>query len=154
MGRTPDRHPGEDTLVDVGAIFTEQSVDPPDVGTIRYVSGALKGRDATGVFNLRTGGGGITEAQHEVIDSLVHELAETSYLEVTRSAGQVTDVIVWETAAKLKKIRETNVTRTAGQASVVVEKQYDGAGVLKQTLTHTITRSSGQVASIATVEVP
>lgn len=152
MGRTPDRHPGDDTFIDVGAVFAEQSVDPPDPGVLRYVSGEFKAKDATGVFSLRTGGSGITESQHEVLDTLVHELAETSYTEMTRSGGQVTDVIVWETAAKLKKVREANITRVSGQVSVVVEKQYDGSGVLKQTLTHTITRSGGQVASIATVE--
>jgi hypothetical protein len=99
-------------------------------------------------------GSGITEAQHEVLDTLVHEIAETNYLEVTRSSGQVTDVIVWETAAKLKKIRETNITYASGQVSVVVDKQYDSSGTIitGQTLTQTITRSSGQVASIASVE--
>lgn len=99
-------------------------------------------------------GGGISEATHENLDTLVHEVAETSYVEVTRSGGQVSSVIVWETSAKLKKIRETTVTRTSGQASTVVEKHYDSAGTLitGQTLTHTLTRSGGRVASIDTVQ--
>lgn len=103
---------------------------------------------------LAGGGGGISAAQHEAIDSLVHRVAETSYVEVTRTSGQVSSVIVWETSAKLKKVRETTVSRTSGQASTVVEKHYDAAGtvVVGQTLTHTIARSGGRVASIDTVQ--
>lgn len=115
---------------------------PNDVATKQY-----------GDANWGTGSG-ISEATHEALDTLVHRLAETSYVEITRSGGQVTAVIVWETAAKLKKVRETNITRLSGQVSVIVEKQYDAAGAVisGQTLTHTITRSSGRVASIATVQ--
>lgn len=89
---------------------------------------------------------------HETIDSLVHALAETSYAEVTRTSGQVSAFTVWTDAGKTTKVRESLVTRSAGQASVVVENQYNAAGALVQTLTHTITRSAGRVASIATVE--
>lgn len=99
-------------------------------------------------------GSGISEATHEALDTLVHNLAETMWTEVVRSSGRVTDVIVWETSAKLKKVRETSITRLSGQVSTIVVKQYDAAGVVvaNQTLTHTITRSSGQVASIDTVQ--
>lgn len=99
-------------------------------------------------------GGGISEATHENLDTLTHRIAETSYLEVTRSSGQVTSVIVWETAAKLKKIRETTITRSGGQVSTFVEKHYDASGALitGQTITNTVTRSGGQVASIDAVQ--
>jgi hypothetical protein len=104
--------------------------------------------------DLLAAGSGISEAQHEALDTLVHDVAETSYVEVTRASGQVSNVTVWETAAKLKKVREAAVTRASGQVSVVVETQYDAAGlaIAGQVLTHTVTRSSGQVASIATVQ--
>jgi hypothetical protein len=92
--------------------------------------------------------GGITEDDHENFDTLVHEIAETSYEEITRTSGRVTSVIIWETSAKLKKVRETTITRAAGQVSVVIEEQYDAAGALKKTLTGTITRVGGKVSSI------
>lgn len=152
MAKTPDRRPGpleEDEEIRLAT----NGAGPTLAGAFNFDGTAFVMRDSTGNFNPRTGGSGITAAQHEVIDSLVHELAETSYIELTRSAGQVTDVITWETAAKLKKVREANITRASGQVSVVVEKQYDGAGSLAQTLTYTITRSGGQVASIDAVEV-
>jgi hypothetical protein len=114
------------------------------------INGFMSAADKTKLDGLS--GSGITEAQHEVLDTLVHDLSETSYLEVTRTSGQVSDVTVWTDSGKTIKVREALVTRSAGQASVVVEKQYNGAGTLVQTLAHTITRSAGQVASIATVE--
>lgn len=99
-------------------------------------------------------GGGISSGQHEALDSLVHEIAETSYVQVGRTGGRVTSIVVWETVGMLKKIRETLITRASGQVSVVVEKQFDSAGVVVvgQTLTHTVSRSGGQVGSIASVE--
>jgi hypothetical protein len=149
MAKTPDRSPGpsdeEATLYeDTGLSTTE--------GEVRYTGTRFSLFDNTGEFDPRTGGSGITEAQHEVLDTLVHDLSETSYLEVTRTSGQVSDVTVWTNSGKTIKVREALVTRSAGQASVIVDKQYNGAGTLVQTLTHTITRSAGQVASIATVE--
>jgi hypothetical protein len=96
----------------------------------------------------------VDPAAHEDLDTLVHELAETCYTEVTRVAGLVTNITTWQTAAKLLKVRETSVTRTSGQVSTIVERQYDAAGALisGQTITHTITRSSGRVASISSVQ--
>jgi len=108
-------------------------------------------RDTAGTFDPRTGGSGITAGQHKVLDQLVHELAETSYVELTRVSGKVTEVIAWTDNGKTVKIRETLITRSGNQVSTVVEKQYDGAGSLVETLTHTFTYSSGRVASIDTV---
>lgn len=144
MPRTPDR-------IEAFLVFNDTAADPAGVGEITRNGTDFKMRDGLGVFNPR-GGGGISEAQHELIDSLVHELAETMYTEITRSGGQVSDVVTWQTAAKLLRVRDVTITRSGGQVSVVVERQYNAAGALVQTLTHTITRSSGQAASIATVE--
>lgn len=94
---------------------------------------------------------GISEQEHELLDTLIHNIAETNYAEITRSSGKITDFIIWETAAKLKKIREYNVTRTSGRISSVVAKQYDSSGALKNTLTSTITRTSGRISSISEV---
>lgn len=152
MARTPDRSPGP---LDEEEILLETNTSPTAVaGSITFDGSSFVLRDATGVFDPRSGGSGISEGQHEGLDTLVHDVAETSYTEVTRTSGQVSSVIVWETSAKLKKIRETTVTRTSGQASTIVEKHYDAAGtvIAGQTLTHTVTRSGGRVESIDTVQ--
>lgn len=95
-------------------------------------------------------GGGMTESAHEALDTLTHELAETCWTEVVRTGGLVTSIVTWETSGKLKKVRETLITRTTGQVSQVVTKHYDAAGTLKVTLTKDISRTGGQVTSIST----
>ncbi len=53
MPRTPDRTPGVSD--EEGIVFSDESVDPTQVGEIRNNAGALKAQDAIGVFNLRQG---------------------------------------------------------------------------------------------------
>ena len=126
------------------------SSDPSPVvdGAVWYNSTAAEVRVRQGGFTVPIGGSGITPAQHQALDQLVHGIAETSYLELTRTNGRVSDVTYWTDSGKTTKIRETNITRTSGLVSSVVVKQYDGTGTLAQTLTGTVTRTSGQVSSI------
>lgn len=95
-----------------------------------------------------SGGSGITESQHRNLDQLVHLIAENSYLEIVKTGGKVSDIIIWSDNTKVLKIRETNITRTAGKVSQIVIKQYDETGVLAETLTQTLNRTSGSVTSI------
>lgn len=154
MGRTPDaadgpRYEEELRMEDRGAEYS-----PGAVGYMAYANGSFAMRDASGVFDPRSGSGGITESQHESLDTLVHDIAEDSYIEITRSSGKVTDVVIWTDSGKTKKIREWNITRSSGKVSQVVAKQYDGNGdlITGQTLTSSITRTGGQVSSITSVE--
>jgi len=94
-------------------------------------------------------GGGITEAQHELLDTLVHEIDESSYDEVTYGSGNlVSTYIVWETAAKMKKIREEQYTYAGSKVSQSVTIQYDGTGAVKMTVTETYTYSGSRVTSV------
>lgn len=143
MARTPDPIGEELNLADTGA-------DPSAIGAISNNAGALKGRDATGVFNLRSGTG-LTEAAHRSVDHLVHAIAEPSHDQFVYTGNRVDAVITWETSAMLKKIREELYTYASGKVSVVVTKHYDAAGVLLagETMTETFTYSGQQVASVA-----
>lgn len=93
-------------------------------------------------------GGGITENQHEHLDTLVHMLDETNYFEVTRSGGKITNAIHWTDSGKTVKVREVAITRSAGVITQVDVIQYDGSGVEVMRATGVITRSSGRVSSI------
>ena len=152
----------------------DASEDAPDVAGVYLQQGALRDQlvtvyrdtddklwfedtDNSGAARkslLDLSGGGITEAQHEDLDTLTHDLAETSFEEVIRSAGRVTDVIIWTDSGKTTKVCETNVTRSGGQISSIVRKHYDATGTLLagQTLTGTVARSGGQVASVDWVQ--
>lgn len=151
MPATPDRHPGESD--EEGLILSDEGVDPIVVGEIRNNGGALKAKDALGVFNLR----GLSSAQHEDLDTLVHAIAETCFEEIVRDInGRMQFYRVWTNATRTIKVREVEVTRDGNnRVLTVVERQYDAAGVLVagQTITRTMTRDgSSRFQEFATVQ--
>lgn len=146
-GTTPDEFPGP--RVEEEVQLETQASDPTTEGAMRYVGGAFKLKDSTGVFDPRSGGGGITEAQHEALDSMVHWINETNHQEIVRSEGKVTNVINWTDSGKTTKIRELAVTRSAGKVSQLDFIQYDGGGTESQRMTGVITRDSGKISTIA-----
>lgn len=150
MPRTPDRKPGPLEELEEIQLLTPAGSAPTVTGGMVYDPGigSFQFRDATGTFDPRTGGTGITPASHRLLDQLVHLLAEDCYMEITRTSGQVSAVTYWETSAKLKKVRETTLTRSSGQVSQIVVTQYDSAGSAVETMTGTVARTSGQVATI------
>jgi len=98
-------------------------------------------------------GGGITEGQHEDLDTLVHNLSEDMYEEFTYSGGQVSSVIHWTDSGKTTKIREQTFTYTGNKVNTEVIKQYNSSGVLKYTLTGAYTWSGNQVSNVDWTEV-
>jgi len=151
MPRTPDRRHGP--LYEEEIFLDPQTEDPTQERSIRYVNGYFKGKDSEGVFDFRGGGsGGITEGQHELLDTLVHNLSETCYQEILRSAGKVSQVIVWTDDGKTTKVRQMDLTRSGGKVSQITLIQYDGGGSVKQTLVGSLNRTDGKVTSIDWVE--
>lgn len=125
------------------------SVATPDgVNVILTATGVGRWRLAKDLAGV--GSQGITEQEHEFLNTLTHDIVENSYLEVTRTLGQVTKVVVWTSPAMTVKRRDADISRTAGQVTLVVERQYDDAGALMYTLTHSISRTAGQVATVTT----
>lgn len=127
--------------------------DPSEEGLVRRVSNDLKVYLAGSVYSLLTGSG-LTPASHEALDTLVHDLAESCYFEVTRASGRVSDLTWYTDSGKGTKVREVNLTRTSGKISQIVVKQYDGTGTIitGQTLTGTVARTGGRVDSITWAE--
>lgn len=108
------------------------------------------GNNPSGVTltELAASGSGITEAQHRDLDTLTHEVDESSYDEVIYAGNDVTQYIVWTSASKTLKIREDLLSYSGGKVSQIVSKQYDGSGVLKGQITETYTYSTGRIASV------
>lgn len=129
-------------------LWLDQSTDPSELGLSRLVNGEFKFVDSLGVFNPRTGGSGITEPQHEALDTLTHTIDETSYDEVIYSGSKPSAYIVWTSAAKLMKIREEQYTYNDGKVSQVVTIQYDGTGAVKMTMTEVYTYSGNKVTAV------
>jgi hypothetical protein len=129
--------------------------EPTQEGGVRYVNGGFKLRDSLGVYDPRAAGTGITEATHEGLDTLVHEIDETSYEEYTYSGNRVQGAIIWTSAAKTLKIREEAYTYSGGRISQVVTTQYNGSGASVMQMTETYTYGPGSlVATITRTKVP
>jgi len=121
--------------------------DPTEEGQVRNTGTDIKAFVGGSVHSLITGSG-ISSAQHRFLDQLVHDIDESSYFELTRSGGQVTVATWWTDNTKTIKIRETTITRSSGQVATIVAVQYDGAGAVVETMTGTVNRSAGQVSNI------
>ncbi len=150
MPVTPDRTPGPSLEEELQ--LSDEGTDPSVVGAIVNNGGVLKGKDSIGVFDLRSGTG-LSEANHRNVDQLVHEIAEDSFEEYTYSGSKVTDIVVWETAAKLKRIRDFAFTYTGSKVTTAVTRHYDAAGAIitGETMTETFAYSGGQVSDITRV---
>lgn len=144
-----DRHPGareEDEL------FLKPGADAPSQnGEMTYVSGTGFRFYEEGTEKGLTGTG-MSEAQHKSLDTLLHALSEDCYEEVTWSSNKVTNVIYWDSASKITKIREVALTRSAGKVSQIDLIQYNASGVENVRMTGVVARSSGRVSSITWTE--
>jgi len=96
-------------------------------------------------------GSGITQPQHEALDTLVHNLSETNYQESVYSGSSLVSQTVYTTSAKTLKIRESTFTYAAGKLATSIVRQYNGAGSVVQTLTSTFTYSGGKLDNIDVV---
>jgi len=146
MAKTPDRFPGE--REDEGLLLDEDSVEPTQNGEMKYVSGSFKAKDGTGVFNLRSGGGGISEAQHHALDYLGHEIDEDAYEEFTFTGNNITNVTIWTDSGKTTKIREFQYVYSVGKISTETVIQYDGAGSEKERLVLTYSFTGNKIDNI------
>jgi len=95
--------------------------------------------------------GGLTDITHRLLDQLVHDIAETSYYEITRSGVQVTSEIWWTDSGKTKKIRSIDYTYTGSKVTQSITKQYDTLGNVCETLTESYTYIGSNIVSINSI---
>jgi hypothetical protein len=147
MPRTPNREHGE--LIVDSIVFKEPTPEtpPPSPGALRFEGGKFSFQDTTGSYDPRFSP--VDEEGHATLATLTHALAQNAYTEVTRVQGFLQSIVVWESAARLRKIRETIVTRASNKVTQVVTTQYNAAGAVRETLTCAVTR--GVSARISTV---
>lgn len=148
MPATPDRSPGplvEDEELRLGSNPGTPSV----VGGVRYdgTLGAFQMRDGAGTFDPRTGGTGLTEAQHKALLQLIHFIdegpAEGFATGATRTVtGSVFPTQILWRRADATKLVEKNITYSGAFPTTIEWKMYaaDGSTVLA-TVTDTITYS-------------
>ncbi len=94
---------------------------------------------------------GITQTQHDQLFSLSHTIESSHFTEIETTGENISRVTAWESASKVRKIRETQVTYNgSGDIDFLVTDQYSGTGVLIKTLTKVLNYVGGEITSITT----
>lgn len=139
--------------------------DPTEEGGVTYHDGSFAMRDASGVFDPRTGGSGLTEADHKKLRHLIHFIDDGpadgflsgAYKEILPVANPFpTSVIWWESNAKLKKIVEKSIDYSGGIATPtpIVWEMFNSDGLIVARVTDSITyQGVFEVSRERTIEV-
>ena len=148
--------PNEDAIETRGVYIQNDSSTDETVEVSRDASNNLIFKDGV-VVGTKTltdllSASGITESEHEDLDTLTHMLAEDCYTEYTYSGSKVTNIDVWDSVSKTTKIRDEAYTYTGNKVNTLTSKQYDGTGSLLKTLTYTYSYSGSKISSVACVE--
>lgn len=95
--------------------------------------------------------GGMSPDTHRQLDQLVHDLDEDYYEEYTYVASKITNVTVWTTSGKTKKIREYAYTYSGIKITQEVITQYDSDGNWSEKLTLAYVYTGAQISDITSV---
>lgn len=82
---------------------------------------------------------------HEFLDTLVHDIAETGYNDVTYIGNKISSIIFWTSSLKVKKVREYQLQYTANKVTRVISIQYDSNGLENSRLTEDVFYDNGLV---------
>lgn len=148
---------GRIDVLDEGVLVgTEKATELNFVGTavtVTQVAGV--GNEGKKLVTISgTGGGGITEPQHEALDTLAHDIVEDSYDEFIYTGNRVTQIITWTDITKTTKIREQQISYAGSRVTQVIDIQYDGAGVETYRVTEAYTYSGSKVVDVTRTRTP
>lgn len=124
------------------------------VGIERDSSGNLVLKDVvvgSVVLQSLSGGSGISETQHEQLDTLAHSIVENCYESVSYSGNKVTNSTTWSSISMTTKIREEQIAYSGNRVAQIISIQYDGAGVEKYRITETFSYAGNAISSITRV---
>jgi hypothetical protein len=103
----------------------------------------LEGDLLKGAFGAGGGGSGLTEDEHENLDTLTHQLVEDSFDEVVRNTkGRIIRVTTWTDSGKTLKIREALIDRVCGRISTLTTIQYNSSGTETYRVVEDVTRGT------------
>jgi len=146
----PSGHTRDETVRDLFLLDQTSEGNPTVEGQVRLTANDIKAYVDGAVVSLISGTG-LSEASHEPLDTLVHDLAESGDYTPTYTNGRITNMVFKDPTTK--DVRSWDWTYASGRVSTVVEKQYDVTGTLKTTITYTYSYSAGRVSAINTVRV-
>jgi hypothetical protein len=90
-------------------------------------------------------------SNHRNLDQLVHNIAETSYEEVTYSNGLVSNVTVYTDSGKATNIREEQYVYSSFMISTITYIQYNSSSVEVERVVETYTWNGNNILSVSRV---
>lgn len=136
MARTPDRRPGR--LVEEEILLDNQTAEPVDERSVRYVDGGFFARDSHGIFDIRG----------EVIEN--GNFSQLTY----NGSNQITDYRIWDGPAQTNLLRHFIISYTGGLITQIERRLYDGAGNLQTTVIDVITYNGNLIDTITRTRAP
>jgi len=97
---------------------------------------------------------GISEPVHQGLDTLVHDISEDFFEEITYTGFKVTNVTDWTDFNKTIKIREQIFTYSGFRVDTATTIQYDGAGVEVERLEEQFGYTGFKVTTISGTRTP
>ena len=99
-------------------------------------------------------GSGLTESTHELLNTLTHDIAESSFDEAVYIGPRLVNLTQYTDATKTTKIREYQFTYTTGRITQAISIQYNNSGVETYRLTEVFTYNGFRVESITRIRTP
>ena len=103
--------------------------------------------------DLLSGGTGITEPQHEALDTLNHWISETSHDVVSYTGNKITNLTTWTDNTLTTKVREQQITYTGNKVTQTIEIQYNVSGVEIYRVVEAYTYSGNNFASVTRTRI-
>lgn len=141
-----------------GALVTIQNEVGSTYGGQIWICNSVSGSDIIGIDALifqvsSSASSGISENQHENINTLAHEVIKNSYDELIYTGTRITNIITWTSAAKTLKIRETQLTYTGSKVTQTVDIQYNGAGNEDYRIIEIISYTGNDISNITRTRI-
>lgn len=152
MPKTPDDYPGkriEDSILIVSGTATAT-----ENGEILYVSGSGFQFFEEGVVKTLApaGGSALTEAQHEALFTLTHQIVSSTYDVVTYANNKIDNFTTWADSSQTRKVREEQVSYSGNFVSQVISIQYNSLGVIQNVVTESIGYVGSLISSVTRVK--
>jgi hypothetical protein len=100
---------------------------------------------------------GISSSQHEILDTLIHNIAEDGYSVITYSGNNIINYTIWTDSSMVTKIRDYTINYTISPCNQkidqVVTKQYNNLGLVVQTLTENFVYSGNKIINITSTKI-
>lgn len=142
--------------IDMLENYTRNEILQSDDLETEYNNGYLKftidGNDSSLVQVIKAITG-LTETEHENLDTLKHRLSEQSFFQVEKNLdGDVERIVYYTDGTLTTKIREDEIIRDQeGIVTQLIKRQYDSNDNVVVTETQTINRVNGDVVSIGEI---